>query len=150
MPDFYSVQDVLSFAICLEQISQEFYRNLSKKTHTPSVSRYLEMLVKEEQLHEQHLKQLLDEQGIAADLSVSAQEVQCYIQAMDVPAELDYKKAVKLAMDKEKAAQMLYSVIAGVVDDPELKTLFQTLSEQEQNHMKFFEKEYRHICITQN
>jgi rubrerythrin len=150
MPDFYSVQDVLSFAIRLEQISQEFYRNLSKKTHSPSVSRYLEALVKEEQLHEQRLKQLLDEQGIAADLAVSTHEVDCYIQAMDVPGELDYKQAVKLAMDKEKAARMLYSVIAGVMDELELKTLFQTLSEQEQNHMKFFEKEYRHICITQN
>ena len=52
MPDFYTIQDVLSFAIRLEQASQEFYQQLSRKAHNRSVSRFLVSLVTEEQLHD--------------------------------------------------------------------------------------------------
>jgi len=150
VPDFYTIQDVLSFAIRLEQASQEFYQQLSRKAHSQSVSQFLVSLVTEEQLHEAQLQKLLDDQGGVLDKSISAEEVSRYVQAMHVPESLDYKEAIKLAMDKEKAAQMLYSVIAGVMDDKALEEMFQLLSNQEKAHRAFFEKEYRRICVGEN
>ena len=150
MPDFYTIQDVLSFAIRLEQASQEFYQQLSRKAHRQSVSQFLVSLVKEEQLHEAQLQKLLDDQGCVLDKSISAEEVNRYVQAMHVPESLDYKEAIKLAMNKEKSAQMLYSILAGVVGDKTLEELFLLLSEQEKAHKEFFEKEYRRICVSEN
>jgi len=150
MPDFYSIQDVLSFAIRLEQASQEFYRQLSRKARDRSVAEFLMALVEEEKLHETQLQRLLDERGAVLNKSISAEEVKRYVQAMDVSESLDYKEAVKLAMDKENAAQMLYSVLAGVVGDKTLEEMFLLLSAQEKAHKEFFEKEYRRIRVGEN
>ncbi|MHC5090234.1 MAG: ferritin-like domain-containing protein [Planctomycetota bacterium] len=150
MPDFYSIEDVLSFAIRLEQAAQEFYRLLSQKSHNQPVAQFLRTLVAEEELHESQLRQILDERGDALNHSISAEEVNRYVQAMKVSESLDYTSAVKLAMDKEKAAEMLYSVLAGVIDDATLKEMFLLLSTQEKAHKKFFEKEYRRIRVGKN
>ena len=150
MPDFYSIEDVLSFAIRLEQAAQEFYRLLSEKSHHQSVAQFLMTLVAEEQLHESQLQQLLNDRGAVLNKSISAEEVNRYVQAMDVSESLDYTNAVKLAMDKEKAAQMLYSVLAGVMDNKTLEEMFLLLSTQEKVHKEFFEKEYRRIRVGKN
>ena len=150
MADFYTIQDVLTFAIHLEQASQVFYQRLSYTVHSPSVSRFLEGLVKEEKLHEQRLTQLLTESGGVPDQQISSSEINGYIQAIKVSETMDYKHAVKLAMDKEKAAQMLYSVLAGTIEDPPLVEVFQQLSAEEKKHRQFFETEYRRICTGQN
>lgn len=150
MPDFYSIEDVLSFAIRLEQAAQEFYRLLSQKSQNQPVAQFLMTLVAEEKLHEAQLQQILNERGGVLNQSISAEEVNRYVQAMNVSESLDYTNAVKLAMDKEKAAEMLYSVLAGVMDDATLKEMFQLLSKQEKAHKKFFEKEYRRIRVGKN
>jgi len=150
MPDFYSIEDVLSFAIRLEQAAQEFYRLLSQKTHSRSVAQFLMTLVAEEQLHESQIQQIRNERGGVLNHSISAEEVNRYVQAMNVSESMDYTNAVKLAMDKEKAAEMLYSVLAGVMDDKTLKEMFLLLSTQEKAHKKFFEKEYRRIRVGKN
>lgn len=150
MPDFYSIQDVLSFAIRLEQASQEFYRHLSKKECDPSISAFFRTLATEEQKHEAQIQKLLDEQGGVLDKSISAEEVSRYMKAMHVSESLDYKEAVKLAKDKEEAARMLYSVLAGVMDHPALKDMFNCLAAQEKAHKEFFEKEYQRICVSEN
>ena len=150
MPDFYSIEDVLSFAIRLEQAAQEFYRLLSQKSRNQPVAQFLMTLVTEEKLHEAQLQQILNERGGVLNQSISAEEVNRYVQAMKVSESLDYTSAVKLAMDKEKAAEMLYSVLAGVMDDATLKEMFQLLSTQEEKHKQFFEKEYRRIRVGKN
>lgn len=150
MPDFYSIQDVLTFAIHLEQASQEFYRRLSRTVDSPSVSRFLAGLVNEEMLHEQRLQQLLTESGGAPEPRISSDQIDGYIQAIKVSESVDYKEAVKLAMDKEKAAQMLYSVIAGVMEDTVLAEVFRQLSAQEKIHRQFFENQYQQICLSEN
>ena len=150
MPDFYTIQDVLTFAIHLEQASQEFYRRLSQTVHSPSVARFLNDLVKEEKLHEQRLTQLLDDQGGFLQERISPDQVDSYIQSIQVSESLDYKEAVKLALDKESAAQMLYSVVAGVMEDETLAELFRLLSDQEKTHRQFFEDQFQHICINEN
>ena len=150
MADFYTIQDVLTFAIHLEQASQVFYQRLSHTVHSPSVAHFLADLVREERLHEQQLTQLLAEAGGIPDQQISSSQVDGYIQAIKVSESMDYKHAVKLAMDKEKAAQMLYSVIAGSIEDPLLADVFRQLSAQEKTHRQFFETEYRRICTGEN
>lgn len=140
----------MSFAIRLEQASQEFYHQLSRKAQNRSVAQFFASLTEEEKLHEAKLQQLLDEQGGVLGKSISATEVNRYIQAMDVSEALDYKDAVRLAMEKEKAAAMLYSVLGGVMDDKNIQAMFRLLAEQEKGHKAFFEKEYQRICVGEN
>lgn len=150
MAEFQTVRDVIHFAISLEQMSQKFYSQLAGQVTIPAVRQFLLEMAREEALHEEQLRSLVDNN--ASDLSgeVDPGEIQAYIQAMEIPDVLDYKKAVKVACDKEKASQMLYLVLAQTVQPDYLRELLEALAKQERKHQEFFAKEYDRIRLGEN
>ena len=150
MPQFHTVQDVLAMAIVLERASQELYSQLIPCTRNPAIREYLAGLIREERLHQQQLQDMVDTETDLLTLTVSAKDVAAYVQSFNVPSTLDYKQAVRLAISKEKSAQMLYVLMAGLMDNQTLAQLFLRLSEQEKSHRDFFEKEYKRICLGEN
>lgn len=149
MFEFQSVRDVIQFAISLEQVSQQFYVELAETVTDPGVHQFLLDMSLEEAMHEQQLRALLDG-GEAMTEPIDSGEVQSYVQAMRIPDELDYKKAVKVAYDKEKASQMLYLILSNSVKAGHIKRLLLLLSKQEQRHKEFFAKEYDRVCLSEN
>ena len=150
MLEFQSVRDVIQFAISLERVSQQFYYELAEKVTDPGVCGFLLEIAGEEALHEAQLRSLLEDGGQAVAGQVDTREIQAYVQAMQIPDELDYKKAVKVACDKEKASQMLYLILSNSVTAEHIKQLLLALSKQEQKHKEFFAKEYNRICLSEN
>ncbi|MBN1980074.1 MAG: ferritin family protein [Chitinivibrionales bacterium] len=150
MYDFQTVRDVVNFAVSLEKVSQEFYAQLAEDVTDPGVRDFLMQMVREETIHEEQLNTLLADN--AADLtdSVDSAEINAYVQAMEVPARLDYKKAVQVARDKEKASQMLYTILAKTAKPDYLRRLLKLLAKQEQKHREFFAREYDRICLGEN
>lgn len=151
MEHFYTVRQVIHFAIALERASQDFYRRLADFTEEPSVKNYLRALVHEETLHENALRDAIDAHSESLmSATVLQKEVAAYIQAVKLPEPLDYKNAVRLARDKENASRMLYSVLAATTENSILENLFLYLEQQEIVHQTYFEKEYARISIGQN
>jgi rubrerythrin len=151
MEQFYSVRQVVHFAIALERASRQFYHRLAAEAAEPPVRTYLLKLADEETLHENALRHAIDSAGDdPLSATVSQKEVVAYIQAAKLPDSLDYKSAVRLARDKENASRMLYSVLARVTDNPILENLFLYLEQQETEHQLYFEREYARISIGQN
>ncbi len=150
MYDFHTVRDVIHFAVSLEKISQEFYAQLADEVNDPGVRLFLMQMVREETIHEEQLNTLLEDN--AADLSdaVDAGEISAYVQAMEIPDKLDYKKAVQIARDKEKASQMLYTILAKTAQPDYLRQLLKLLAKQEQKHREFFANEYDRIRLGEN
>ena len=149
MFEFETSEDVLSFAVSLEHISQDYYRQLAGQVTDAGVRSFLLEMVAQEVLHEEALRGMLD----AGDLlltTVPADEIAAYIETLKIPDTLDYKKAVKVALDKEQASRMLYTILAGLTVDPALKDLLSVLARQELEHKQFFEKEYQRICLSEN
>ena len=64
--------------------------------------------------------------------------------------DLDYQKALILAMKKEKAAFMLYTDLADQADDAELKDVFKALAQEEAKHKLRFEIEYDNVYLRDN
>ena len=116
MFEFQTVRDVILFAISLERISQRFYEDLAGRVEDRGVRAFLTEMAGQEALHEEQLNTLLAEDAGELDGPVAAEQMQSYIQAMNIPDPLDYKKAVKVAYNKENASQMLYSILAARVD----------------------------------
>ena len=148
--EFRTVRDVLIFAIAQERMSQQFYQELSEQADDPGVQDFLLKMSHEEALHEEKLRSLVQEG--AADLTgeISSQEIHSYIQSMDTPDDMDYKKAVKIAYNKENASQMLYSILSGMVESEPVQQLLKMLSKQEKKHKEFFAKEYNRIQLSEN
>jgi len=126
--EFQSVHDVLDFAIAQERMSQQFYQELSERADNSAVREFLLKMSREEVLHEEQLCSLVQEG--AADLTheVSSEEISAYIQSMNVPNELDYKRAVKIACEKENASQMLYSILSGMVESELVQQLLKPMT----------------------
>jgi len=150
MMNFQTVNDVLEFAVALEQASQKFYGRLAEQTQSTAVGHFLRKMVEEERLHEAQIRQLLAEGSEILDNEISSEEMDRYIDAMNIPEPLDYKEAVKIARDKENASRMLYTILAGQVDQPEVADILSRLALQEQRHHAFFVQEYRRICVGEN
>ncbi|MBL7214642.1 MAG: ferritin family protein [Phycisphaerae bacterium] len=150
MFEFQTVRDVISFAISLEHVSQKFYLQLAEQVPEPAVHQFLLEMTREEAMHEEQLRSLVETDPDDLSGMIDASEIHSYVQAMEVPDELDYKKAVRIAYDKEKASQMLYTILSSLVGPEYIKQLLVALAKQEQQHKEFFAKEYDRICLGEN
>ena len=150
MLEFDSMQDVLDFAIQLEIAAQQFYAELSARATRPAVVEYFTDLIAEEKLHEQKLRELKESEFMISSDKIKEANIAGYIDAMPNKPNMSYKDAVKLAYDKEKAARMLYSILADLSEDVELKQIFTLLAAQEQGHANYFKEEYDMICLSEN
>lgn len=150
MLEFHSFEDVLDFAILQEQAAQKFYSTLSCEVEDPSVQQFYRALVAEEHSHEEKLRSLKRyayalRQPDLKDLAESG-----YLDAMPVPADITFTDAIKFALKKERSAQQLYSILADMADREELEQLFRHLAAQELEHVRYFQKEYETIRLSEN
>lgn len=150
MLEFQTVRDVMNFAISLERVAQDFYHQLAERVTDPAVHHFLLEMVREEAFHEEQLRSLVENNASDLTGNVDQGELRSYIEAMKVPDELDYKKAVKVAYDKEKASEILYLILAKAVTLDHIKQLLEVLARQEKKHKEFFSREYDQIRLSEN
>ena len=143
MQQFQTVNDVLDFAIAEEEAAAEFYRRLANTVSNPLMQQVFEDFAMEEVVHKQKLL-LVKEQKLLLPSEDTIMELWKGETVVDsVPEDaLEYKQALQLAMDKEKAAFKMYHSLAGAVSDASLKSLFLALAEEEAKHKVRFEVEY--------
>jgi rubrerythrin len=65
-------------------------------------------------------------------------------------SDMDYQEALILAMKKEKSAFKLYSDLAKIVLEDNLKSLFLMLAQEEAKHKLRFELEYDREILKEN
>ena len=115
-----------------------------KNTVTQSV---FEAIGQEEQKHIQMMELELMKLGVTIYPESDAQtdDVEWNERLeMDVRAEnMDYRMAVMIAIQKEKAAFQLYTQLLSMVTEPEYRRIFMELAEEEMRHVIQFEHEYQ-------
>ena len=110
-----------------------------------------EDFAKEEQRHKAKLEGIKkDKEFKPTDKKVLDLKLADYMVDVDVEGELDYQKALTLAMKKEKAAFMLYSDLADAATDPNLKNTLLALAQEEAKHKLRFEIEYDDVFLREN
>lgn len=150
MLKFRSFEDVLDFAILQEQAAQTFYAKLVAEVQDPSVQQFYRGLVNEEHSHEEKLHSLKRYSYVLREPDLKDLSESGYLDAMPIPPDVSFKEAVRYAMGKEKSAYQLYSILADLADREELEQLFRHLASQEIEHMRYFQKEYEAICLSEN
>lgn len=149
MKQFLSVDDILDFAISEEEAAAEFYRRLARTVSTPAMQQVFEEFAMEEVVHKQKLL-LVKEQKLllpAEDTIMTLWKEKSVVGSASEDA-LEYRQALQLAIDKEKAAFKMYHELAEVADATSLKSLFMSLSAEEAKHKVRFELEYDEQFLT--
>jgi len=151
MEEFGSVDEILDFAIKGEEESYQFYTDLSKKMKKPGMKELFEGFALEEQGHKAKLeaikkgKLLISSANKVMDLKIGD-----YLVDVTPSQDMDYQKALILAMKKEKAAFRMYTDLAAVAPDEGLRNTLLSLAQEEAKHKLRFEIEYDEEVMSEN
>jgi rubrerythrin len=145
MKNLTTVEGVLDFAIAGEEESVQFYSDLADRVEKPwlGIRPVLQEFAREEMKHKEKLlavkegKLLVPAQQKVQDLQISD-----YLVDVKPSPNLDYQGVLILAMKKEKAAFMLYTHLAEITNEDNLRAIFLVLAQEEAKHKLRFEVEY--------
>ncbi|MBU0765985.1 MAG: ferritin family protein [Bacteroidetes bacterium] len=143
MIEFKTIDDVLDFAITNEQRAYDFYSELAEKVSNPAMREAFRGFAEEETGHKeklQHIKATKKFEISAAKIA----DLKIADYSVDVTASPDmtYQEALTLAMKREKAAFRLYTNLAHLADNEEVRSTFLALAQEEAKHKLRFEIEY--------
>ena len=146
-----NIEETLEFAIGKEQEAHDFYLDLAARADRPGMKTIFTQFAGEELGHKNKLvaiksgKRMLPKDEKVMDLKISD-----YVVDVEPSQDLDYQKALILAMKKEKAAFRLYTDLAAATGDPELKEILLGLAQEEAKHKLRFEVEYDENILAEN
>lgn len=147
-----AIDEVLDFAIEREQEAHEFYIKLAQRMAQQELKDLFQQLAREELGHKAKLqnikngKLLLLKSDRVMDLKIA----DYLVEVNEESAELDLQKALIIAMQREKASFRLYNDLAELTGNPEVKTIFLALAQEEARHKLRFEIEYDELVLVEN
>lgn len=151
MKTFGSADEILDFAIEREEEAAAFYRSLKDNAKWPWMTETFEEFAREEDRHKAKLvgikkgKLLISTSEKITDLKIGD-----YLADPEPSGELDYQSVLILAMKREKKSFKLYSDLAAMTSDANLREAFQSLAQEEAKHKLRFELEYDEHILTDN
>lgn len=142
MKKFRSVDDVLNFAIGREIEAHDFYVELAAWAERPEVSETFEDFANEELRHKEKLEAIKAGNFTLRDEQVGTLNIADSLEAAGPQANLTYAQALVLAMQREKSAFKLYTRLASIFRDREIKDILSKLAREEARHKLQLEIEY--------
>ncbi|MCU0638877.1 MAG: ferritin family protein [Candidatus Krumholzibacteria bacterium] len=133
--DFDNVDDVFDFAIEKEKEAYDFYRKWAKKIEKPALREVFEEFAEQEAGHIKlfhdlksgHTKEKPDRKVVDLHLADYLVEV--------IPSpDMDYREAVRVAIQREKAAVQLYSEFAKATGSPKIAATLEIILQEELKH----------------
>jgi rubrerythrin len=148
---FKTIDEILDFAQKAEEEAYEFYTKWAKKIEKNPIKQVFEELASEELKHKAFIidvkkgKSLTPSEEEIEDLKISD-----YLMDQKTSQDLDYQDALIIAMHKEKSAFRLYSHLAEISANEEMKSTFLALAQQEAKHKLKLETVYDEEILKEN
>jgi len=151
---FGSVQEILQFAIQKEEEAHDFYLEWSRRMKKASMKKKLQDFASEELKHKAKLTAIIGNkvqmQALRPKEKVIDLKIGDYLVDVDPSTDLDYQGALILAMKEEKKAFKLYSDLAEMTQNQDIRALFLGLAQEEAKHKLKLETEYDEYILTEN
>ncbi|HAP43606.1 MAG: hypothetical protein A2087_04280 [Spirochaetes bacterium GWD1_61_31] len=148
---FQSVDGILDFAIEKEAEAHDFYIDWSGRLEAAHLKELFLTFAAEEQKHKVTLERI--KQGTAflpSASQVTDLKIVDYLVDIGPTPDMDYQEALIIAMRREKSSIKLYTDLAAISGDDELKTIFQALAKEEAKHKLRLENEYEKDIYREN
>ena len=151
MSDFSTVDEILDYAIGMEQAAVDLYTKIAEKAANPTAKKVFQGFAAEERGHKAKLEAVkAGKKFVGSAKAVQDLKIADYLVEVDPEKVKDYQEALILGMKREKAAFKLYSDLAKVAQDDKVKQLFLALAQEEAKHKLQFEVEYDENILTEN
>jgi len=148
---FKSIEDVLDYAVKSEENAYSFYTSWSKKLEDKSLVIVFQELAAEESKHKEFI--LGVKKGAALKPSktgITDLKISDYVMDVKASTDMDYQKALTLAMQREKEAFKLYTGLAAMAADEDMKDTFKALAQEEAKHKLRLEIMYDEDILKEN
>jgi rubrerythrin len=146
----FTVDEILDFAIDREQEAHDFYMDLAGRAERLEMKDHLRQLAREELGHKKKLEKIKSgSRSFPAAKDVTDLEISDYLVDVEPGGELSFQDALILAAKREEAAFSLYTDLAKLAGEKELKRAFLALAQEEAKHKLRFELEYKERFLDQ-
>lgn len=143
MKNFNSSQEIIDFAINGEEQAISFYKQLAEQASSNAMKEVFLGFAKEEEGHKERLQNVdISNFTFNDSTPITDLHIADYTNPSIKLSGLNYGEALVIAMNREKRAFMLYTKLAKMVSDSELKDLFLFLAKEEAGHKLRFEEEF--------
>jgi rubrerythrin len=144
-----TIDELLQEALDAEIKARDFYAEASKKAQSRMGHDFFKQLADFENNHYERVKKTIESRTSKSSLQIP--------QRMDVPSikpeisgEVEPNKdeivdVINIAIQAEKDAQARYKNIAELISEPEGKTIFNDLADEENKHMRLLEDQFYHM-----
>jgi rubrerythrin len=153
MDNFKTIDEILDYAIKLEQDAVTLYTRLADNAKRPEIKKAFLDFADEERGHEARLKRFKSGETslkLPGDDKILDLKILDYNVDIKLEPSSSYQDILLFAMRQEKQAFRLYTDLAARTEDPDTKSLFLKLAEEEAKHKLRFEIEYDDNVLTEN
>lgn len=150
MAKFDTIYEILEYAISRETDANKFYRNLAEQQEDPAVRKIFNRLANEELGHMAKLELELMKKGkvvVEAEKLAEFEDI-IDILAFETDAKTEYKEALLIGIQREKASFRFYVNLAGLTKDKECHEMLLELAEEEARHRVLLALEYDNVVET--
>ncbi len=150
---FKSVDDILNFAIKVEEDSYNFYKYWEEKLERPQMKKIFAGFANEELKHKKKIQEIKEGKKLklpeSANKKVIDLKIGDYLVDIRPDSEMDFQDALILAIKREKAAFEFYDTIKELVESEEMKQIFEFLANEEARHKLKLETIYDEQIYTE-
>ena len=139
---FKSDGEVLDYAISCEKESYDFYIELMKLVSKPEVRSVFESFATDELRHAAKLQSVRNGRIKITPEDIGSLGIAEKTPSGNIKPDMRYVDALRVAMNKEKTAFRLYTKLASLSTDTEVKRMFSLLAQEEAKHKLSLELEY--------
>lgn len=150
MPQEFSMQNALKFAIQTEKDVMDLYKHAAAIITNPRGKKVFEQLAGEEQEHVGHLFKVYSgkefgtmEQFLASPPHVDLVTIRHLDAALKEKSH--ERRAMELALEHEQGLVKSLRQTASLIVDPAVRAVFERLAKETENHYALIESEYAHL-----
>ena len=132
---FGSVEEILEFAVAMEETSWKFYTDWAEKVDNDAISTVFQEFAGEELKHKKLIEDVrAGERKLEARHGVADLQLADHYVKPEPSAAMTYQEALLVAIDREVAAIKMYGHLVSVCVEESLCSVFDALADEEKKH----------------
>jgi len=134
-------------AMQTEKNAMDFYRRGAEMMQNEKARKVFELLAREEREHAEWFFNVYPGDDIDFDAFINAapDADSEWLSELNSAKEINERKALEMALDKEKKLAEHLRMLAAEIDNPEVKQVFEQNAKSTDQHYQLIESEYAHL-----
>ena len=151
MSEFSTVDEILDYAIGMEQAAVDLYTRIAEQAKTDTAKKVFLSFAGEEKGHKAKLEAVkAGKKFVGSARAVQDLKIADYTNDIVLSDDPTYEEILIFAMKQEKQAYRMYTDLAERTGREDLRELFLALAQEEAKHKLRFEVEYDEHVLTEN